>query len=444
MGYFPSDWDDEDQDEFDGDVEELVQEFEARRREDFTPRELLEIFRFYSFNLLGAADPGRSFMRIKLVLEKGMDQFPYIPVFAIHMAEVLMREENYRLARKYLAKAREYNALEPALFFVEATIMGLEGRMDKARELINQGLELSGDDAGAVEDLLELLYHYNQLDLALPVMEKALEVEAELHFVIEKWLNNLTLKEDVRKLIPLLELLVDSDPYSEESWYLLGNAHIELENYAEAVYAYDYAVTVNENFLEAWIGYLEALYENEQYKEFLEHLAEQEQRFHKSAFEELMGLKAWCTYETGNLKEARNLYHEVLKRTPEDSESWYSMGLTWHYEANYAAAIPYLQRAWELNPTEADYGIVLAAAYFGNGDDAKWQVLYEVLSDEFAAEEEVWLDWGVALHHTGETDKALEKTQEGLKHCPASAALLYRLSALCYITGQQQAAENLL
>lgn len=444
MGFFPSDWDDEDQDEFDGNVEELVKEFEAHKRDDFSPRELLEIFRFYSFNLLGSGDPGRSFRRIKLVLEKGIDQFPYIPVFAIHMAEVLMREENYRLARKYLAKAKEYNALEPAIFFVEATIAGLEGRMDKARDIIQQGMTLAGEDAAAMEDLLELLFHYQQLELALPVMEKALELNAELPFILEKWLNSLSVKDDVRKLIPVLEMLIDKDPYAEESWYLLGNAHMELENYPEAVHAFDYAVTVNENFLEAWIGYMEALYENENYTEFLNYLAEQEQRFHKSAFEDLMGLKAWCLYETGNTKEARSLYQQVLKRTPEDSESWYSMGLTWHYESNYAAAIPYLQKAWELNPLEADYGIVLAAALFGNGEDDKWQALYEVLAEDFSDEEEVWLDWGVALYHTGERDRALEITQEGLKSCPGSSLLMYRLAALCYLSGQQQAAEFLL
>lgn len=444
MAFFPSDWDDEEQDDFEGNVEELVKEFESHKRDNFSPRELLEIFRFYSYNQMGANDGGRGFRLMKTVLELGMDQFPYIPVFAVHMAEVLMREKNYRLARKYIAKAREYSAFEPALFFMEATILGLEGRKEKALEVMREGMELSGEDEQGMEDFLELLIHYEQFDLAMPVLEKSIELGADVNYIVEKWLNQTEDKQVLNALLPLLERMVDRDPYNEESWYLLGNACSSAEEHERASTAYDFAVTINENFLEAWIGLLESYYELEDYEAFIRHISEQEPRFHPSAFEELKGLLAWSTYETGHVKEARNLYHEVLKNHPEDSESWYSMGLTYHYEHNYPAAIPYLEKAYELKNNEADYGIVLAAAYFGNGNQEKWQALYEVLSEEFPAEDEVWLDWGVALRETGDTDRALEITQEGIKHNPGNCKLLYRMAALCYLTAQQPAAEYLL
>ena len=101
MGFFPSDWDDEEQDDFSGNVEELVREFESNKDATFSPRELLEIFRYYSYNQIMANDGSKGFMLMKTVLEQGIDQFPYIPVFAIHMAEVLMREKNYRMVGRF-------------------------------------------------------------------------------------------------------------------------------------------------------------------------------------------------------------------------------------------------------------------------------------------------------------------------------------------------------
>lgn len=443
MSFFPSDWDD-DEEEFEGNPEELVREFESKRRDDFTPRELLEIFRFYSMNQVFSNQETRGIGLMKSVLETGINQFPYIPVFAIHMAEILIREKNYRLARRYLAQAMEYNAFEPALHFVEALIYSLENRKDRANEAMNKGLELAAEDEQALEDFLELLIFYGQFEMAVPILDRAMRNGADVGYILEKWLNGNTEKDQVSNILPLLDKMVDENPYSEDAWYLLGTAWMELDNHEKALWAYDYAITINENFLEAWIGYLESLYETEKYQEFIDHLYTQKERFGTGAFEELNGLLAWSLYETGKIQESRQLYRDVLKKTPGDSESWYSMGLTWHYESNYVAAIPYLERAYELNPTEPDYGVVLAAAYFGSGEKDKWDAMYDILTQEHPDEEEAWLDWGVALHETGDTDRAVEATQLGLKQNPNSHRLMYRLSALCYLTGQQAAAEYLL
>jgi len=442
MSFFPSDWDDEEG--FDGNVEELVKEFESQRREDFSPRELLEIFRYYSLNQIQTNEEKRALNLMKTVLEAGLDQFPYIPVFAIHMAEVLIREKNYRLARKYLAQATEYNAFEPSLYFVESLILSLEGRKAKAIEAMNKGLELAGNDEESLEDFLELLIFYGQFELAIPVLDRALQNGSDVGYILEKWLTGNLEKEQVTHLLPLLEKMVDDDPFSEDAWFLLGTAYLELENHEKALLAFDYAVTINENFLEAWIGYLESEYETEKYTDFIAHFLEQQLRFSPGALDELQGLYAWSLYETDKITEARQVYREILKKAPQDSESWYSMGLTFHYEQNYPAAVPYLERAYELNVTEPDYGIVLAAAYFGASENDKWAALYAVIIELHPEAEEAWLDYGVALYETGDTDKSLETTQLGLKQNPNSHKLMYRLSALCYLTGQQAAAEYLL
>jgi tetratricopeptide (TPR) repeat protein len=160
-------------------------------------------------------------------------------------------------------------------------------------------------------------------------------------------------------------------------------------------------------------------------------------KFPKKSLEPIDGLYAWSLHEVGNSIKSREVYKQILKRSPNDAECWYSLGLTLQHENQFNIAIAYLEKAYQLDPTEADYGIVLAAAYFGDNQIEKWQYLYEEISDAFPFEPELWLDWGVALHETGQTEKALNITETALENNPHSIHLLYRLSALCYLSGNQ-------
>lgn len=444
MSFFPSDWDDEENEEFQGNLEDLVKDFEKHSREDFSPRELLEIYKYYQIHQPMDETGFRPSRLMKMVLEKGVKEFPYLPVFALHMAEILILEKNFRLSRKYLAQAKEYNTFEPALFFLEAITYFLEDKKERGEELMSKGFQLSGDDDDVMTDVCILLINHELPDQAIILLKVMLERGADATDALNEWMNYVRDPGLNQLLIPYLEKQVDNYPYNEDAWYVLGRALFFIENYDKAYWAYDYAVTINENFPEAWLGILESLYESERYPEFLKVYREQRNKFGLEFLDDIKGLFAWSLYETGEAVESRKVYREILQKNPQDNESWYSLGLTWHYEQNYPAAIPFLEKAFDLNPTEADYGIVLAAAYFGNGDKEKWEMLYEVLSSEHPMEEEVWLDWGVALYESGDTDECIEVTQTGLKFNPDSYKLMYRLGALCYLTGQQAAAEFLI
>ncbi len=444
MSFFPSDWDEEEGDDFQGNLEDLVHDFERKSRDDFSPRELLEIYKYYQLNQPLDETGFKPSRFMKMALEKGVNEFPYLPVFALHMAEILILERNLRLSRKYLAQAKEYNAFEPALFFLEAVTYFIEDKKEKGDELLIRGFELSGEDDDVLTDVCILLIHHGLFKEALPLIKGMLERGSDATDILNEWMNDVRNPQLNKELIPFLEKQVDNFPYNEDAWYLLGRAWFSVEDFTKAHWAYDYAVTINENFPEAWIGILESLYEAEKYPAFIKTFNEQKEKFGWELLEEIKGLYAWSLYESGDATESRKVYREILQKNPQDNESWYSMGLTWHYEQNFKAAIPFLERAFELKHTEPDYGIVLAAAYFGNGDEEKWQILYEMLSLDHPMEDELWLDWGIALYEIGETDKCIEVTQKGLKFNPDSYRLMYRLGALCYLNGQTGAAEYLI
>lgn len=445
MGFFPSDWDDEE--DFDdlpeGNPEELAKDFESNNRDNFSAQELMEIFKFYAVNHLksGRQDSNAG---MKNVLQAGIKQFPYMSIFFVHMAEVLMREKNYRMARKYIQQAKENNHHNNQLLFIEAAICALEKNHTKANELVLEALEMMDKDEEDILDVVELYLSHQLFDLILVIFKESKPVETDFAWVFERYILGAPENIELEKMVPILEFLSDNDPYSVDYWYLLGLCFNHTENHAKAAWAFDFAVTLDDTFIEAWLGYMESIYELEKYEEFIERYNHLVKEFGTDNFEDLMGLNAWALYETGKTNEARQVYRKILKQHPYDSESWYSMGLTYHYEQQYETAIPYLQRAWEQNSTEVDYGLILALAYVATDNETLWADLYKNLSERFQGNEELWLDWGMALYRSGDTDRSIEITEIGLKNIAHSHKLMYRLAALAYLTGQNQASEFLL
>ena len=444
MSLFNSDWEDDDEDDdlggFQGDVELLAQDFESKSRDTFSARELLELFRYYSNHLTNSTGDFQHETYAKIVIELGIQQFPYLPIFTLHMVELLVKEEKFKKAHKYLDQATAYTPFDPLLMMMKATLFAVEGARKLAFETLQTALEVAGDDEEILEDFLEMALFHEQYDLTLPIVEKALNTEADIHPIIEKYLSRVEDGDLISELIPTIEAIIDQDPYSADAWYLLGTGMMAENRLDEALRAFDFAVTINENFADAWICYMECLYEQSNYSKLLTIYTELLQKFPQKTFIELEGLIAWSYHEAGQTQKAREIYKEIVKRNPEDAESWYSLGLTWQQEDNFTNAIPYLEKAQQLDPLEVDYGLVLASAYLLTNKEEKWSHLYQYLSQEFPFQSEVWLDWGVALYETGQLNKALDITEQGLENNPSSLQLLYRMAALCYLSNNQEVA----
>ena len=441
MSFFSSDWDDEDdEDVFQGDVDALVRDFESKQRSNFSAREWLELYRYYASQFPAQTGQYRADTYIKVILETAINQFPYMSIFTLHLVEWLVRDQKYAKARAAITQALQYTPFEPALGFMQALILSIQGNKKKALEELLSVLQNVGDEEAMLEDFLEISLFHGQFELAMPVLEKALDTGAEVSVILEKYIEKAEESGLVDALIPMIQRIIDKDPYSAEAWYVLGSGYMAQGDHEQALKALDFAITINENFDDAWVTLLECTYELGYYDKFIIQYNELQKRFPKKTFIEVEGLLAWSHYEQGDIKTCRSIYKEILKNQPQDAECWYSMGLTWHYEENYHAAIPYLERAYDLDHFECDYGMVLASAYFGANLPEKWEPLYESLTIEHASNPEVWLDFSTSLYETGNTDKAIDIIETGLLNNLKHSGLFYRLAALCYLSGQASAA----
>ncbi|MFN5890266.1 MAG: tetratricopeptide repeat protein [Bacteroidota bacterium] len=441
MSFFSSDWDDEEEDDiFQGDLDALVNDFESKSRESFTAREYLELFRHYASQFPTQSGQLRVDQQIRTILDQAIIHFPYMPIFTLHMCEWLIRDQKLNRAKSYIDKALKFNPFDPALGFMQSLIYSLQGNKPKAFENLEAILQNLGEEEALLEEFLEIALYHEQFELAMPILEKALDAGSEVSAIMEKYIEKAEENGLIAALIPMIEKIIDQDPYSAEAWFVLGSAFMSQDNHEKGLKALDYSVTINENFADAWIAYLECQYELGQYEDLIKTYHSLEEKFHKTSLEEIQGLLAWSYYETGDNKTCRALYKEILKKHPHDAEAWYSMGLTWHYEENYTSAIPYLEKAYDIDRFEPDYGMVLASAYFGANMTDKWEPLYQTLTLEHPNNPELWLDYITALHENGESEKSLDVIEQALTNNPQHPGLLYRFAALCHLNGQTNAA----
>lgn len=447
MSFFPSDWDDDFEDGFEsfhGDLNKLAQEFESRSRDSFSARELLELFKHYTVNAPLGKNPFLLEKYAKMVVEIGVQSFPYMPIFTLHMVELLIQEGKHKKALRYIEQSLEYNAFESTLLMMRAIVYAHEGARKNAFDALDEALQSVGLDDQILEDFLDMVMHYDQIDLAEPIAAKAIEAKAEIIPIFEKYLNKNDDHQIVKMMIPAINAQIDNDPYMSEAWYLLGVSYAAIEEHSKAIEAFDYAVTIKEDFSDAWMGYIESEYELQNYSSVVEKFEDLRNKFGKEKTSNIEGLYAWSLHEVGRSEESRKVYKSLVKKSPEDSENWYSLGLTYHHDGEYGKAIPFLEKAWSIDSLESDYGIVLASAYFGNHDVEKWSVLYKELSEQFPLEADIWLDWGLALYEIGEVEQSIEVTEQGIGHNPQAVVLLYRFAALLYLNGDMTAGLLLL
>lgn len=441
MSFFPSDWDDDDFDDsfdsFPGDVDALANDFESKNRENFTARELIHLYRYYTTQLPSERNPFLLEKYTRMVIEMGIQSFPYIPIFTLHMVEHLLHENKYRKAHRYLDEAKEYNPFEPSLAMMRTIVHSHEGARKLAFDSLKETLQSIGEDDALLEDFLEMVLHFEQFELVDPIAKKAILLDAEVIPILEKHVHRVDEPHIIRMLLPSIEAQIDQDPYMYHAWYTLGLANHGIEQYEKAVEAFDYAVTIKENYADAWLGMVESLYELSQFQKVKDEYINLKTRFPKKSLETIQGLYAWSLHELGESEKSREEYKNIVRKHPTDAESWYSLGLTYHHNGEHQLALPYLEKAYQIDPTEVDYGVVLASAYFGCQLTEKWEALYTELSEQFPFEPEVWLDWGVALHESGDSPEALEITEKGLETNPHNIQLLYRLATLFYITGSK-------
>lgn len=191
-----------------------------------------------------------NFAKALKATEFALEQYPFSSFFIMKKGEYLLELKKPKLALEYLNKSIILDSGDLRNYFIccdahveleqydEAlTILEKACEMATPKELPDVYLEI----ADVHEEMGEAQTVVNYLKKVLVLQPRNHEAQGRLQLISE--LNNWD-----EQAIKFLIKLTDKDPYSKATWFNLGNAYSNIDDFGNAVEAYEMAVAINENY----------------------------------------------------------------------------------------------------------------------------------------------------------------------------------------------------
>ena len=186
------------------------------------------------------------------IIEIGEQQHPSSENIILYKGEALIQLGRKIEAVEVLEYVLALNPLNGNAIRILATIYAELLEHDKAIAYFEKALTFDLDFKA--ELFLDLAYQYQTLGRfqeALSFLKKALELNSENEtalFEIGLCYNEL---DSDNEAIQYFEEFLEQQPYSYIGWFNLGNSYYRMEQYKDALFAFDYSVLTNDLFAAA-------------------------------------------------------------------------------------------------------------------------------------------------------------------------------------------------
>ncbi len=232
------------------------------------------------------------------------------------------------------------------------------------------------------------------------------------------------------KKIKFFQDFIDKDAFDTWGWYNMGVAYRMLGKIADAIYAFDYAVTIDENMSEAYYEmgciYMDDQNYKEAQKSFTMALDFGEQNPH------LLCCLGASYEKQKDFTAAVINYKEAIKMDKYFDEAFYGIATCMQSQQKFHEAIFYFRKALEISPEEGKYWLTLAEAEYNLGNVISALECFTKASIHDEQNEDVWLKWSFFFWEQGNFETALETIEDGLEHLPHQASLHYRASLYAF------------
>jgi tetratricopeptide (TPR) repeat protein len=303
-----------------------------------------------------------------------------------------------------------------------------EGKYQAAVGAFQKALESDPKDYTALFNL-GLAYGFLNRDAdALTAYRKVLELKPKLY---EAELNAgilLMRGKQPAAALPLFEDAAAQKPAEFRPRHYLARAQLETGDYPQAEANYRRALELDPKFAEAELGLAHAL--SSQAK-----LAEAAPHFRKAA--QLDPEYREYLLELGQLYEKNRQLDEaiaVYREFPEDASAQEHLGTLLLDSRKYAEAIPPLETAYRIGPTNANRAALAAACLFAGQTDRALPLLEQAVAAE-PAQADLRMMYGRALRDQKKYPAAAAQFQEAARLKPSDAKTWNELGAVSYLAG---------
>jgi tetratricopeptide (TPR) repeat protein len=325
----------------------------------------------------------------------------------------------------------QVQAIEPSqaeVYMLKGMIEVLNKKPVKAEDWFKTALAHAGDEAldmyYTIASTLESAHQYKAAakyyELAYKHSENSdSELLYDLAYCHEKG-------GSVKKSLEFYHMYLDINPFSETAWYNMGVNYYNQEKYKKALEAFDYALTIDTEYLPAMQGKARVLIQNEDYndgiKTYLKYIKNSQP-------------DAEACFEIGDayrhadrLEKAMTYYEMALDRDQTYADAHYGIALIKFEQETYMESLMHLRSAIRESAHNPDYWYTAGLASNKLGLHIEAEEAFEKALELYPYDPDFWLSYADLKYNNGKTDVAIDLLTRGATYNKNTATIKYRLA----------------
>ena len=377
------------------------------------------------------------------VIEHALVQYSYSTEFYIRKAQLLIEKKCAYQAIACLEHAQILSPSELEIFLFKAEALCSLGDYEEAFELL-QALKgkLNKEELSEVLMLEAHIYeNLEDFDEMFFALKKALIANPKNSVALEKIWLSVELSAKYEESVKLHNYLIDEDPYSYIAWYNLGHAYTCLEQFEDAIEAFEYAYIINEQFEFAYRDCGEVCLQSKQYKRALKCYNEALEFFSPDS-DFLLNI-GQCHEFMDEIATAKTYYTKSIQLNSANDLAHYRMGECFVKEQQWDKAMKAYKKALSIENKREEYIAALAEVYYQVEEEEKAAILFKKAADTAPETTKYWIQYASFLMDIGAYKEALIVLEEAEIYA-IGVELLYCRTACQFLLGHRKEALFLL
>ncbi|TNE75949.1 MAG: tetratricopeptide repeat protein [Bacteroidetes bacterium] len=295
--------------------------------------------------------------------DEALTQFSYNDLFRLRKAQAFSGMGKLKDAINLLSELEGSSVSPFEVSLTKAAIFSQLRDSNNAIRYFKEALDLA-DEIEKDEVYIDLALEYQNkgdYQLSINVLQQALRENPHNETAVYELAHCFEQLNDLEGAVKCYSDFIDDNPYSFTAWYNLGNTYSRQENFDKALWAYDYCLLINDKFGPVHFNMGNAYMNQEKFTKAIQ------------SFSESLALDGddpvahsylgECYEQIGDYDHAKEHYQKGIELAPELAEPWLGLGIVADLEGNTKAGLPYMHKAYELDPDNTGILHVLAGAY---------------------------------------------------------------------------------
>ncbi|MFT6755119.1 MAG: tetratricopeptide (TPR) repeat protein [Urechidicola sp.] len=384
-------------------------------------------------------DSGRQTLAYKAI-SLGLEQHPASVSLKILLAELFIYEDKFDEADLILTALHAIEPTNEEVYIQKANMFSKKDEHQSAIDSLKIALVYT-DDKVDVLSMIGMEYLYlDKFDDARLSFAKCLDVDFEDYSSLYNVIYCFDMQNRHKDAVLYLKKIIDKDPYSEVAWHQLGRQHYILEEYNEALRAFDFAIVIDELFVGAYLEKAKTLEQLNSYEEAIDNYLVTNELEDPTAFSYYR--IGECYKKLDKNKFSIKYYKKTVKEDPLLDKGWIALTNSYCLEKNYPKALYYINKALSIDESNTLYWrryaeINLKLDFFEEVAKAFYNCIEYGDSNL-----DIFIGLADVLNFIGEFQEAADVLIKAKKLHPNNAEIIYRISCIYYILGEDEKAEK--